>query len=95
MPFWLVMALLTFDTTDFANRNTIPPAALDLIVVLFVNAVELITVGAGGIYKVDFRFPVTVHTPAHTQIAYLSCQVHLLHFSMACLTLNLTGNSML
>jgi len=73
----LIMALLTFSSPNVLHRNTIHLSGCQIMVELFVNAIEFIS-GTGWIREIDFSCAVTVNTPAHAEFSKL---FYFIHFS--------------
>ncbi len=59
------MTLLALQSTNIVNSYTVSGSCFDLLVVLFVNAVELVAFFAVFAAEVNFSGTVTVNTPAH------------------------------
>lgn len=64
----LIMALLTFGTTDLFYGHTIHLATLKVFMEFFVNAVELIAFPGFFIIEVNLAFAVAVDAPSHAQV---------------------------
>ena len=60
----LVVTFLTFQTTNIFYSNAIHFTGPEIVMELFVNAVELIT-SAVAVIESDFGFAVAVDTPTH------------------------------
>ena len=59
------MAFLALCTANLFNGYTIHFTGFDIVVKLFVDAVEFVTLTRFFVIKINFRFSVTVDTPAH------------------------------
>ena len=79
--FLLVVALLTFDTTDILHCHAVHLTALDIIMELLVNAVKFIP-GTVAVIEINFCLAVTVHAPTHAQFSFLLYFIHFLDISM-------------
>src|ERR1700743_1932357 len=87
----LVVALLALGTADVLDRYAVHLAALQVLVVFLVDAVELVTVVPGRIREINLGRTVTVDTPAHAEGSELLHLVHFLDRTMTGLALYLTG----
>ena len=83
------MTLLTIKSTDIAHGNAVPGFGLYFFMILVVNAIEFIAFVSVGI-EIHFSCAVTVHAPAHAEVAGLFYFVHVGDIAMAGLALYAT-----
>jgi hypothetical protein len=79
------VTLLALQSSNIFDCYAIHFTSFDIVVKLLVDAVKLVS-GTFCIVEIDFRFPVTVDTPAHAQFGLLGHFIHLLDVSMTGLT---------
>ena len=91
----LVVTFLAFKPPDIIYSYAIPFPGFDLVVISFVDAVELVARSTCRVNKVHFRFAVTVHAPTHAKLGKLLHFVHFLDISMTCLTGDFSSNCVL
>ena len=78
----LVVAFLTFRSSNILHRYTIHLACFDIVVEFLVNAIELITCTV-VVVEINLCLAVAVNAPAHAQFSHLLHPVHFLDISMA------------
>jgi hypothetical protein len=59
------MAFLALDTTDVHDGNAISLTTLDLIMIFFIDAIELVALVTCFVVEINLRCPVAVDAPAH------------------------------
>ena len=84
------MTFLAFCSANLFNCYAIEFVILDIIVELFVNAVEFVTRAFFRIVKINLCFPVAVDAPAHAEFSKLVNFIHLGNLTMAGLALLFT-----
>lgn len=90
----LIMAFLALQSADIFHGHAIHFVILDIVMELFVNAVEFVT-GAVRVIEIDLGLAVTVHAPTHAQFRHLLHFVHRGDLTVAGLALYLSGTDML
>ena len=88
------MTFLTFGTADILNRHAVHFTVFQILMEFLINAVEFIAIPR-GIGEIDLAGPVTIDTPAHTQLCKLLHLIHLLDRAVTGLALYLARADML
>src|SRR5690348_11653896 len=86
----LIVAFLALCSTNIFNSDTVFTVVLQVFMILFVNAIELVPL-VSRIGEIYFGCAVTVNAPAHAQLCKLFYFIHFLYGTMAGLALYLAG----
>ena len=76
------MAFLAFCTANLFNGYTIHFTGFDIVVKLFVNAVEFVALPGCFIVKINFAFAVAIYAPPHAKVCKLIYFGHLLYIAV-------------